>query len=76
VRDDREVLVLAHPHIIIEDTTRRHRSFHREFPPERGRSTLPALNWAAPPAASPFVSPHVAQERARISDDHRSVATP
>ena len=73
-RDEGEQVVLLQPHIIIEDSTKRHRSFWKEFPPDQhNRSSLPAINFESPAGFSPFLAPHVVQERARFHEHHRYV---
>ena len=72
--DDTEYIELQHPHIIIFDVTGRYRPDYKEFPPDsQGRSTLPRINFDAPPGVCPFFSASVVAERARYQEGQRYV---
>ena len=70
-RDNADVMLLQHPHIIIEDTTRRYRSFYKEFAPDSGQSTLPSIDWSAPPGTSPFEDAQVSRSRLQMREQTR-----
>ena len=70
--DSPAMVIFHHPHIIIEDTTKRCRPFYKEFVPDKHhRPTLPMLNVNAPPGISPFTPQHQIEERARNREHHR-----